>query len=175
MSTPIKDSLQRAYVYLMMDIIGRGLVTSSQVDPVIQAEAQGFPQNYTLCMTIFPHGPQFVLKVNQQQQFELCPNFQGKADLTITFKHIKHAFLVFSFQESTAQAFANDRMIADGEIAHAIRLVRCLNQMEALILPKAIARLAVKAYPQQLGLKEKISSATQIYLKVVQSYLKWSK
>lgn len=38
--------------------------------------------------------------------------------------------LVF-FQESTAQAFANDRMIADGDVSAAIRLVRCLNKMES--------------------------------------------
>jgi hypothetical protein len=46
----------------------------------------------------------------------------GKPDLTITFKHLTHAFLVFSFQESTAQAFANDRMIADGDVSSTISL-----------------------------------------------------
>jgi hypothetical protein len=64
---------------------------------------------------------------------------QEKPDLTITFKHLTHAFMVFSFQESTAQAFANDRMIADGDVSSAIRLVRCLNKMESLILPKVVA------------------------------------
>lgn len=50
--------------------------------------------------------------------------------------------------------FANDRMIADGDISNAIRLVRCLNKMEALILPKMVAQLAVKEYPSNLSLKE---------------------
>ena len=81
-------------------------------------------------------------------------------------------FLVFSFQEGTAQAFANDRMVADGEISYAIRLVRCLNKMEALILPKVIADLAVKEYPKNLSLKDKLSGAANIYLKVAQSYFK---
>jgi len=81
---------------------------------------------------------------------------------------------VFSFQESTSQAFANDRMIADGDISYAIRLVRCLNKMEALILPKMVAQLAVKEYPNNLGLKDKIMEASSIYLKVAQSYLKRS-
>ncbi len=90
------------------------------------------------------------------------------------FKHLSHAFLVFSFQESTAQAFAHDRMIADGDISYAIRLVRCLNKMESLILPKMVAELAVKEYPTELGLKEKLTGAANIYLKVAQSYLKRS-
>lgn len=69
---------------------------------------------------------------------------------------------------------ANDRMIADGDISYAIRLVRCLNKMEALILPKMVAQLAVKEYPNNLGLKDKIMEASSIYLKVAQSYLKRS-
>ena len=65
-------------------------------------------------------------------------------------------------------------MIADGDISYAIRLVRCLNKMEALILPKMVAQLAVKEYPSNLSLKEKLTEASSIYLKIAQSYLKRS-
>nr|WP_216076901.1 hypothetical protein [Acinetobacter defluvii] len=158
----------------MMDVIGRGLVMASQVDDEIRHEVSKFPVGFVLSMKVFPHGPAFVAKVNEQQNLELVTALQDKPDLTITFKHMHHAFLVFSFQESTAQAFANDRMIADGDLSYAIRLVRCLNKMEALILPKLVAELAVKEYPQQLTLKEKLTNAANIYLKVAQSYLKGS-
>jgi hypothetical protein len=46
--------------------------------------------------------------------------------------------------------------------------------MEALILPKLVAELAVKEYPSELTLKEKLAGAANIYLKVAQSYLKGS-
>lgn len=170
----VKPALQQAYVKLMMDVIGRGLVMASQVDQEVQQEVAKFPAGFILSMTVFPHGPAFVAQVNQKQQLELLHNFQGKPDLTVMFKHLHHAFLVFSFQESTAQSFANDRMIADGDVSYAIRLVRCLNKMEALILPKLVAELAVKQYPAELGLKEKLSGAANIYLKVAQSYFKRS-
>lgn len=170
----VKPTLQQAYVKLMMDVIGRSLVMASQVDPEIQQEVAKFPLNFTLSMTVFPHGPAFIARVNDEQQLELVSQMEVKPDLTITFKHLQHAFLVFSFQESTAQAFANDRMIADGDVAHAIRLVRCLNKLEALILPKTLASLAIKQYPDQLSLKEKLSEAANIYFKVAQSYLKRS-
>ena len=65
-------------------------------------------------------------------------------------------------------------MIADGDLSYAIRLVRCLNKMEALILPKVVASLAVKEYPSELALKDKLTGAAHIYLKVAQSYLKRS-
>lgn len=170
----VKPTLQHAYVALMMDVIGRGLVMASQVDPEVRAEITGFPAGFIFSMKVFPHGPQFIAKVQDDHSLILLSNFNDKPDLTITFKHLCHAFLVFSFQESTAQAFANDRMVADGEVSYAIRLVRCLNKMEALILPKVVANLAVKEYPKDLGLKEKLTSAANIYLKVAQSYFKRS-
>lgn len=173
-SKSVKPTLELTYVKLMMDVIGRGLVMASQVDTEIQHEVSQFPVGFHLSMNVFPNGPSFVVEVNEQHQLVLLKQTQQKPDLTITFKHLHHAFLVFSFQESTARSFANDRMIADGDISHAIRLVRCLNKMEALILPKLVAELAVKQYPQHLSLKEKINSAANIYLKVAQSYFKGS-
>ena len=170
----VKPALEQNYVKLMMDVIGRGLVMASQVDDEIKHEVSKFPIGLTLSMKVYPNGSKFIARVNEQHQLELVKNLDEKPDLTITFKHLHHAFLVFSFQESTSQAFANDRMIADGDLSYAIRLVRCLNKMEALILPKLVAELAVKEYPQQLTLKEKLSGAANIYLKVAQSYIKGS-
>ncbi|MCU4518871.1 hypothetical protein KTI62_01535 [Acinetobacter schindleri] len=170
----VKPALQQAYVKLMMDVIGRGLVMASQVDEEIKKEVAQFPANFSLSMKVFPHGPAFIARVTEEKQLELVKSMDTVPDLTITFKHLHHAFLVFSFQESTSQAFAHDRMIADGDISYAIRLVRCLNKMEALILPKMVAQLAVKEYPSNLSLKEKLTEASSIYLKIAQSYLKRS-
>ncbi|WP_122901597.1 hypothetical protein [Acinetobacter sp. B51(2017)] len=174
-ASAVKPALQQIYVKLMMDVIGRGLVMASQVDQEIQSEISKFPSGFVLSMSVFPQGPAFVARVTQSTELELLTDYAAKPDLTIQFKHLSHAFLVFSFQESTAQAFANDRMVADGDLSYAIRLVRCLNKMEALILPKLLAELAVKQYPQSLSLKQKLSGAAHIYLKVAQSYLKRSK
>ncbi|KWQ04709.1 MAG: hypothetical protein PHW49_02615 [Acinetobacter harbinensis] len=170
----VKPALQLVYVKLMMDVIGRGLVMASQVDEEVKQEVAKFPVGFVLSMNVFPHGPAFIAKVTPDHQLELLHSVENKPDLTITFKHLSHAFLVFSFQESTAQAFAHDRMIADGDVGYAIRLVRCLNKMEALILPKLLAELAVKQYPHELGLKEKLTGAAHIYLKLAQSYFKRS-
>ena len=170
----VKPALQLVYVKLMMDVIGRGLVMASQVDEEVKQEVAKFPVGFVLSMNVFPHGPAFIAKVTPDHQLELLHSVENKPDLTITFKHLSHAFLVFSFQDSTAQAFAHDRMIADGDVGYAIRLVRCLNKMEALILPKLLAELAVKQYPHELGLKEKLTGAAHIYLKLAQSYFKRS-
>lgn len=67
----VKPALQLAYVKLMMDVIGRGLVMASQVDEEIKQEVAHFPENFTLSMKVFPHGPAFVARVTEDKQLEL--------------------------------------------------------------------------------------------------------
>lgn len=163
--------LQRAYVALMMEVVGRGLVSTSYIDEEVQKEVSGFPVGFHFQMIVLPNGSRFTAKVIEGGRLELASDFQGKPDLTIKFKHLSHAFLVLSFQEGTARAFANDRMVADGEVSHAIRLVRCLDKMEILILPKLVAQMAVKRYPANLPLDEKLSKAARIYGLVAKNFL----
>ena len=61
-------------------------------------------------------------------------------------------------------------MIADGNLSHSIRLVRCLNKMETLILPKLVAERAVKRY-DTLPLTEKVAKAARIYALVAKSFV----
>lgn len=154
----------------MMDVIGRGLVSASAVDEEVQAELAQIPAGFIIQMTVLPSGPSFAIEVQADRTLKLLKDFSGTASLSIKFKHIAHAFLVFSFQEGTARAFANDRMIVDGDVSQAIRVVRCLNKMEALILPKAVAKLALKRYPD-LGLAEKATKAARIYGLVAKNFV----
>lgn len=52
----VKPALQLAYVKLMMDVIGRGLVMASQVDQEIKQEVAKFPANFILSMKVFQIG-----------------------------------------------------------------------------------------------------------------------
>lgn len=153
---------QQAYVATMMKVVGSGLAAASRVDDEVRRELSGLPTGFVVCMTVFPKGPDFYLQIGDNGESSVISAPATKPNLTIRFKHISHAFLVFSFQEGTAQAFANDRMVADGNLSHAIRLVRCLNKMESLILPKLVAKRAVKRY-DDLPLLEKVSKASRIY------------
>jgi hypothetical protein len=170
-SHKIAAGLQRVYVATMMTIVGRALISASRYDEEIRSEFAGMPEGYVLSMTVIPNGPGFALKVDGQGHLSWVDTASAQPDLTIRFKHMEHAFLVLSFQESTARAFANDRMIADGDVSQAIRLVRCLNKLEAIILPKIVAQLAVKRYPANLSIGEKVSKAVRIYTGVTQQII----
>lgn len=170
-TTTLLPEVERRYVGLMMGVVGRALVSASQVDDVIRKETAAFPVGFILQMKVMPNGAYFTAQVQPDGTLRLLKDFTGKPDLCARFKHLSHAFLVLSFQEGTARAFANDRIYVDGDVSHAIRLVRCLSRMEVLILPKLVAERAVKRYPD-ISVADKLNLATRIYGRVAANFLK---
>ncbi|WP_431688383.1 hypothetical protein [Hahella sp. NBU794] len=161
---------KRLYVATMMQVVGRALQAISQEDNEIQRELSAFPENFTFAMKVLPSGPGLMLRKAADGSFIFLSDSDGEADLTIYIKHIEHAFRMLSFQESTATAFANDRMVVDGDISSAVRMVRALNRLEAFILPKLVAEMAIKEYPS-ITLPEKLIQGARIYLRVATNFL----
>lgn len=155
---------QRAYVALMLETIGRLLVAASATDPEVQREIAGFPEGLTLGFSILGDTLNLRLRYRNGRLEKLTGNL--KPDVEIMFKHISHAFLVFSFQESTPRAFANQRMTTQGDAALNMRFTRCLNRMQAVSLPKFVAERALKAVPP-MPITEKLALATKLYTSLV--------
>ncbi|WP_111496596.1 hypothetical protein [Marinobacter bohaiensis] len=169
---PMALQARRLYVELMFQVMGRALQGISEVDETAREEARALPVGFLFEMKVRPNGPALVIEHIGDGQFRFHGDESPRpVDLSIEFKHIAHAFLVVSFQEKTSVAFANDRMLVDGDIGYAIRMTRILNRLEAFILPKLVAKRAVKEYPANLKLPEKILSAARIYLKVAGQFL----
>ncbi|HKK02938.1 MAG TPA: hypothetical protein VKA17_03345 [Gammaproteobacteria bacterium] len=163
MST-LRQRLKRSYVAVMMRIVGWGLRAMSRVDPVVRAEAAGFPDNIVIAMTTLPDGPGMVLQKTPDGRLRyLGSQLPPGTGLAIRFKHLDYAFRVFAFVESTPTAFARARMVVDGDLASGIRLVRCMYRLEAVLMPRFIAARGVKRYPQDLGLGEKLGMNAKIY------------
>lgn len=157
---------QRLYVSVMMWLVGRLLQASSAVDPVVRHEVSQLPAGFTFAMRVRPGRPGFVMGEQDGQLRLRSPDAAGSLHLSFDFKHFTHAFLVLGFIEGTATSFARDRMSVDGNLGAGMKIVRCLNRMEAVVLPKFIARRAVKAYPK-IGLGEKLMAAARIYLRLL--------
>ena len=167
--------LQFTYVQIMTWLIGRLLEAASQVDERIQDEITGLPDSFVFSMGSLPDGPVFVMqKQVDGSLYCLRKNDSATADLIISFKHVKLAFLVFAFQEGTARSFANERILLDGEINLGMIIVRCLDRMESLVLPKFIAKRALKRYPS-ISLHKKLGLALKIYLYLVMGLFRRSR
>ena len=83
-------------------------------------------------------------------------------------KHLEAAMLMFTFQESSCTATARDRLIVEGDLPVASGVLRIMDLLEVLLLPKFIARLGVKRYPnhKQMSLGRKLRSRILTYIRI---------
>ncbi len=161
------STAKRLYVQTMMQVVGRALEAISQVDDQIRKEIAPLPPGFSFEMRVLPAGPSLCLRKKGATELEFVGSGDNlQADLSIVFKHINHAFLVLSFQESTSVAFAHNRMVVDGDLGCALRVTRLLNRLETFILPKLLAERAVKEYPKELSLPDKLTQGARIYFQM---------
>jgi hypothetical protein len=163
-------SFQRVYVRFMLWLIGRLLQAASAVDPVVSREVRSLPEGFSFSMRV-RSGLAALAIVKQGDRLRAVPAVAAPPPtLTFEFKHMAHAFLVLSFQESTPRALANDRLSVDGEYPSAMKILRALNRMQAVVLPRFIAVRALKSCPA-LPLSDKLGLAARIYGRlVIQSF-----
>ncbi|MDH3914588.1 MAG: hypothetical protein OEU49_01995 [Chromatiales bacterium] len=159
-------AIQRVYAGFMMWLISRLLQAASAVDPVIKKDIDRLPEDFSFSMRVRSGSPALAMRKMGDDLRAVQPSALQRPALVFEFKHVAHAFLVMSFQESTPRAFANDRLAVDGDFACAMKIMRSLNRMQALVLPRFIAVRALKAYPP-IGIVEKLGLAARIYGRLV--------
>jgi hypothetical protein len=160
---------QRAYVALMFETIGRLLEAASQSDVEIERELDGFREGFSIGFSVLGD-PGLKMRVAVRSgRFVRLPS-SIHPELEIVFKHVNHAFLVLSFQESTARAYASERMLTNGDPAHALRFVRCLNRMQAVALPRFVADRALKGFPD-ITSPEKRKLVVDLYARLIRGFV----
>ncbi len=171
---PGKKLFKRVYVAIMLWTVGKAIQVAAKVDKEVKEELARLPNNFTLRMMVAPekafplffyaktlpafvvdkgllfYGIQMLLHKDKEGKIKyLGADPKGKkVDLNIVFKNIEAAWLVLSFQESIATAYMHDRFVVEGDLVHSLTFVRVLDIVEVFLLPKIIAKLAVKRYPK---------------------------
>jgi hypothetical protein len=163
--------LKRAYVAVMLWFVGRAIQAAARVDKAVREEFEQLPEEFTLALGVEPHGPYMVVGKNQKGRVKYLgwkPE-DKHIDLKLKIKNIEAAVLLFTFQESTAVAFTRNRLILYGEVPHACATARILDSVEVYLLPKLIARMAVKRYPIW-SFRRKYIGRTRIYFRSLLGY-----
>jgi len=144
-----EKSLKKDYVAMMLWFMGRAIQAAAAVDRAVKKEFTDMPDSFTFALSVMPNGPHMIVGKDQRGfvRYRGWNPAGKKIDLQMKIKNIEAAMLIFTFQESTALATARERLIVDGEVAHACAIVRILDTVEVYLLPKIIAKLAVKRYP----------------------------
>jgi len=151
--------LANGYCTLILWFLGRAAAAAGRFDEETCTEFGRFPEDFRFALQVGEYGPAMVLG---KDAYNRSVYLGGKAylldhtvDLKLRIKTLSAAVLLFTFREGTAVSQARDRMVADGPIPETCTVVRILNRVETLILPKVIALRAVKRYskPEKLHSK----------------------
>ncbi|MDA8140976.1 MAG: hypothetical protein M0036_20195 [Desulfobacteraceae bacterium] len=171
---PGRKPLKRIYLAIMLWTVGKAIPVAAKVDPEIKKEFEKLPKNFTLRLMVqperafplffytkmlpgfvvkngmLPYGLQMILHIDAQGKV----HYQGadprgkKFDLSMAFKNLEAAMMIFSFRESTPTGYAHDRFVVEGYLPCATTFMRVLDIVQVYLLPKIIAKRAVKRYPK---------------------------
>jgi aldehyde:ferredoxin oxidoreductase len=140
---------KRSYISIMLWFVGRAMQAAAKVDKGVKKEFEAIPKGFRFSLGVSPRGPAMVMEKTTAGRVKYVGSKPGgkPVDLQLKIKHLEGAILLFTFQESTAVAVARDRLVVEGDVPHACTVVRILDMVEVLLLPKIVAELAVKRYP----------------------------
>ncbi len=168
---PRSKILKKSYAFVMLLIVGRAIEAAAAVDPSVKKLLAALPAGFVFCLGVSPAGPWMLAEKDKEGRVRyLGWRRQGrKIHLSLTIKNIESAIKVFTFQESTAQAYSYDRFMVNGNLPQALTIVRLLDLVEVYLLPRPIASLAVKRYPKwsELSPVKKHINRIRIYLKAL--------
>lgn len=148
--TPKKNWFQRIYLGIMLWFVGRAIQAAARVDDEVKKEFDAMPDNYTFSLGAFPSGPWMIVGKDDTGKARYLGWNRDKqhVDLEMTLKSMNLLFVLFTFFESTPVANARDRMFVSGDVPQACAAVRILDIVQVYLLPKFVAKLAIKRYPE---------------------------
>jgi aldehyde:ferredoxin oxidoreductase len=169
--TPGSKNSKRIYLSVMLWFVGRAIQAASRVDREVKREFDQLPESFTFCLGVMPNGPHMIVQKNSNGRVSYAGHDPGtlSIDLNMKIKNIEAAMLMFTFQESAAMATCRDRLIVDGEVPPACAVLRILNMVEVFLLPRIVARLAVKRYPEWRPVRKYLGRA-RIYFRTIAGY-----
>ncbi|MBF0101607.1 MAG: hypothetical protein HQK77_11935 [Desulfobacterales bacterium] len=168
---PRSKLFKKIYIAIMLWFVGRSIQAASRVDKDIKKEFDDFPEGFTFSLGVAPNGPYMVVGKDKQGKVKyLGWNRQGKRiDVDMKLKNIEAAFLLFTFQESTCRSSARNRLIVDGDVPTAAAIVRVIDMVEVYLLPKLIAKLAIRRYPSW-SIMRTLIGRSRIYFRAILGY-----
>ena len=159
---------KRAYISIFLWFTGRAIQAAAKTDKEVKKEFDALPDDFAFGMGCLPNGPWMVVgKENGRVKYlGSNPNIR-RLHVRLIIKSLDAAFLILTFQESTALASTRNRLMTDGEVPYALSVVRIIDIVEVYLLPRIIASLAVKRYPSWWSMGRKLSGRIGVYTRAL--------
>lgn len=137
----------RLYLSIMFRVTGRAIQAAGRRDPELREIFAALPPGFSFRLSVWPDGPE----LNIETDSSTLPRYGGSKGASDPSLHMEitspaHAMALFTFAESTTMSAARGRLVTRGDLSHACTMVRVLDRVETYLLPRPIARQAVKRY-----------------------------
>lgn len=143
---PQEKTVKKFVVQSGLFLVGRAMEAAAVLDKDVRSEVAGWKDPFTFLFKVLPNGPCMVMK-KQGGVLRYAGADPVEADLTVFFKNIEAAFLVFSAQIGSPQGYAEHRMALKGDASQAMSIIRCMEITQAYLFPKILASRALKRVP----------------------------
>lgn len=166
--TPGGRPIVKAYLMFMLWFVGRAIQAAAKVDDDVKREFSELPEGFAFALTAAPSGPSMVVGKDTAGKVKYLGGSIDGVNLNVkmTLKSSEGLFQLFTFRESTPVANARDRLFVEGNIPEACAAVRILDIVQVYLLPKPVAKLAIKRYPRW-DFKRHTLTRTLVYLRTV--------
>jgi hypothetical protein len=168
MVLPGSSPMKQFYLSFMFWFMGRSIEAASKTDRQVRQLFDSVSDGMTFALSVAPDGPAMVVKKDKKGKVRYLDATlkDRQVDLILTIKNIGAAMLLFTFRESIATAIARNRLTVSGDIPTACVVVRVIERVEFYLLPKALATLSVRRYPELSALR-RILVRVGIYLRAL--------
>lgn len=135
---------------IILFFLYRGMKVLYKYDTRIREEILNWPIGSTIVLAACESGPKLCIR-RVSWGIVRVGSIQNP-DILISFKSIEGAFLVFSGQIGTSQAYSQHRFLVKGEIAQVMSIVRCIDLTESYLFPEIMTRRILRKVPEkQIG------------------------
>lgn len=144
---PRKKTAKTLVVRASFFLVGRALEAAAILDKDVKAEVAQWKDPITFLFQVLPNGPFMVLK-KEDGVLRYAGSDPVEADMTLYFKNIESAFLIFSGQMGAPHGSAEHRVALKGDASQAMSFIRCLENVQAHLFPAVIAKRVLKDTPR---------------------------
>ena len=152
--------MKKLLIGIVLQFLYRGMRVLYKLDYRLKDELDGWKQDKVICIHIH-HGPSITMKYHYLQGLTKT---KEPANITINFKSIDTAFLVFMGMMSVKQAYLEHRFSLKGDVYESMRFVRCVDLVETYLFPRFITKRILDHY------EKKFKPTLYIYLRAIINY-----
>ncbi len=134
--------MKKIIIWVVLQFLYRGMKVLYKLDYRMKEELDGWRENKTLCIQIM-NGPSITMTYTYRQGLQKT---HQTPDITIVFKSVHTAFLVFTGMMSVKQAYLEHRFSLKGDVYESMRFVRCVDLVETYLFPRFMTKRILDNY-----------------------------